>query len=112
MTVIVYREDLTAAELRAMGERYAPYDNFAAFWTGFIDYQAEIDRKCPHDSNSVAGQAWDRGTEAAMRIHWERHSDPYARDDLDSRVMIVTLEGRNNPKGGWPANDNRPRADA
>jgi hypothetical protein len=39
----------------------------------------------------VAGQAWDRGTEAAMRLHWERTHCPYARDDLDSLKQIATL---------------------
>ena len=47
--VIVYRADLTAAERKAISERHAPYDRFEAFWTGFIDYQTDIDRKCPHN---------------------------------------------------------------
>ena len=84
MKVIVYRADLTAAERKAMSERHAPYDRFEAFWTGFIDYQTDIDRKCPNDPNTVFGQAWDRGTEAAMRVRWERYRCEYARDDLDT----------------------------
>jgi hypothetical protein len=115
MRVIYRRDHLTAAEMKAIRERHAPYHNFRAFWVGFTDYQYDCNRKCPYDPDSVMAEAWDRGTEAAMRIHWERHSCMYARDDLDSRVQIATLrrlnERRKNPNAG-PANDNRPHADA
>jgi hypothetical protein len=48
-----------------------PYHRFEEFWDGFADYQHDCNRRCPHEENSVAGQAWDRGTEAAMRLHWD-----------------------------------------
>ena len=89
--MIIHRADLTADEFRAISERHWPYDNFAEFWTGFADYQCDCNRR-NRWPNSDAGAAWDRGTEAAMRIHWERHRCGYARDDLDSRKMCAGLD--------------------
>jgi hypothetical protein len=92
---IIHIEDLTAAERKAIEQRHAPYHRFEEFWDAFTSY--DCGRDCPNgwEENSVAGQAWDRGTEAAMRLHWERTSCPYARDDLDSRVQIATLRRLN-----------------
>jgi hypothetical protein len=89
MTIIYTSKDLTTTERRAIEERHAPYHRFKAFWRGFDDYQSGR-YSCPDgwEENSVAGQAWDRGSETAMRLHWERHRCEYARDDLDSRKMI------------------------
>jgi hypothetical protein len=88
---VLTREDLTAAEAKAIEQRHAPYHRFEEFWDGFASYDCGWD--CPNrwEENSVAGQAWDRGTEAAMRLHWEHTSCPYARDDLDSLKQIATL---------------------
>ena len=64
---MIYPEKLTAADRKEISDRYAPFHNFAEFWTGFTDYQKG--RSCPHGwSNSRAGQSWDRGAEAAMWI--------------------------------------------
>jgi hypothetical protein len=89
--IIIRREDLTAAEMKAITERYDGYHHQQEFWTGFVDYQNDcnLPNRWP---NSDAGEAWDQGTEAAMRVHWERYSCMYARDDLDSRKMIGGLD--------------------
>jgi hypothetical protein len=93
MRVIYTSADLTTAERKAIENRHAPYHRFKAFWRGFDDYQSGR-YSCPDgwEKSSVAGQAWDRGSEAAMRIHWERHSCMYARDDLDTRKMCRGLD--------------------
>jgi hypothetical protein len=87
---IVHSKDLTADEFRAISERHWPYDNFEEFWTGFADYQHDCNRR-NRWPNSDAGEAWDRGTEAAMRVHWDRYSCMYARDCLDTRTMCKGL---------------------
>jgi hypothetical protein len=71
---------------------HAPYDRFQAFWTSFIDYQRDCNSPNRWSEGSVFGQAWHRGAEAAMRLHWERYSCPYARDDLDSLKQCATLD--------------------
>jgi hypothetical protein len=89
---IIYAKDLTAAEHKAMEARYDGYHHCAEFWVGFVDYQHGR-YNCPHGwTNSVAGQAWDRGAEAAMRLHWERYRCEYARDDLDGRKQISGID--------------------
>jgi hypothetical protein len=51
--------ELTQAEI----ERYAPYHTFPEFAWGFDDYN-----DCRHrELHDVAGQAYDRGAECAMR---------------------------------------------
>jgi hypothetical protein len=92
---MIQSEDLTAAERKMIEQRHAPYHRFEEFWDGFTSY--DCGRDCPNrwEENSVAGQAWDRGTEAAMRVHWERTSCPYSRDDLDSLKQIATLRRLN-----------------
>ena len=87
---IIRREDLTAAEMKAITERYDGYHHQQEFWTGFVDYQNDcnLPNRWP---NSDAGEAWDRGTEAAMRVHWDRYSCMYARDCLDTRTMCKGL---------------------
>lgn len=62
----IYPDQLTNVEGDAIAVQYAPYENYAEFWFGFIDYQNG--RACPYGEDSVAGQAWDRGAEAAMRV--------------------------------------------
>jgi len=107
MKQIIYSDQLTTDERKAIERRHAPYHRFEEFWSGFLGYQSG--RDCPNgwEENSVAGQAWDRGSEAAMRLHWERWYCPYARDDLDSRKMIETLTRLNEWKAAAnPANDN------
>jgi hypothetical protein len=107
---IVHNKDLTADEFKAISKRYWPYDNFEEFWVGFADYQHDCNRRCPHEENSAAGEAWDWGTEAAMRVHWDRYSCMYARDDLDTRKMCETLERLNEERqakaAAAVANDN------
>jgi len=92
MATVIYRDQLTINERKDVEKRHAPYHRFEEFWTGFSDYQHDCNRRCPWSDNSVAGQAWDRGTEAAMRLHWDRYSCMYARDDLDSRAMHSGLQ--------------------
>src|SRR6516225_5675848 len=87
---VVRREDLTAAEMKAITGRYDGYHHCPEFWDGYADYQNGRWR-CPWSDNSVAGQAWDRGSEAAMRVHWERRRCMYARDCLDTRAMCRGL---------------------
>jgi hypothetical protein len=48
---------------------YAPYNAMQAFHDGWKDYE-HGHYHCPFSANSVEGQAWDRGMEAAMR--WSR----------------------------------------
>jgi hypothetical protein len=72
----IYSDGLTAVELREIEERYAPYHYYQEFWIGFVDIQNG--RHCPNGwSNSVAGQSWDRGAEAASRVRRQRD---YARN--------------------------------
>jgi hypothetical protein len=87
---VVHSRDLTADEFTDISARYWPFDNFDEFWTGFADYQTDCNRR-NRWPNSDAGEAWDRGTEAAMRVHWERYRCMYARDCLDTRAMCRGL---------------------
>jgi hypothetical protein len=62
---IIHSDMLSPAEHKMIEGDYAPHHHYAEFWVGFIDYQHR--RQCPRGwENSVAGQAWDRGAEAAM----------------------------------------------
>jgi hypothetical protein len=88
---IIHSGDLTAAEWQAIAERYDGWHTVAEFWIGFNDCQHGR-YKCPDDWADIARQVWDLGIEAAMRIRWERYRCEYARDDLDSRTMIRTLD--------------------
>ena len=47
-------------------ERYAPYHTMPAFQQGYEQARVHLSR-CPHDSDSVEAQAWDRGAELAIR---------------------------------------------
>jgi len=89
---MIHGYELTISERRAIEQRHAPYHRFAEFWDGFASY--DCGRDCPNrwEENSVVGQAWGRGFEAGMRLHWERTRCPYARGDLDSLVQIATLK--------------------
>lgn len=52
------------ATLKIIVKSYAPYDTHEAFCEAFYAYRhGRYDN--PHDG--IAGQAWDRGLEAAMR---------------------------------------------
>jgi hypothetical protein len=46
-------------------ERYAPYHTMCEFETGFTDY--ELGQNFSDSFHDVAGQAYDRGAECAMR---------------------------------------------
>ena len=46
--------------------QYRPYDAHKEFGRGFAAYQAGNFRN-PHEADSLSAQAWDLGTEAAMR---------------------------------------------
>jgi hypothetical protein len=48
---------------------YKPYSTMQAFHDGWNDYE-QGEMRCPYKPDSVEGQAWDRGHEAAMR--WSR----------------------------------------
>jgi hypothetical protein len=53
-------------------EDYHPYDTFPEFREGYTAY-GRNEWQCPHNSNSAAAQAWDRGLEYAMRLAcWNR----------------------------------------
>jgi hypothetical protein len=69
---MIYSHQLTLAENRAIAERYAPYHRYAEFWIGFIDYQHHRTRN-PY-GDSVGGQSWDRGAEAAMQVQRGRQA--------------------------------------
>jgi hypothetical protein len=45
--VIVTRDALTTDERKDIEKRHAPYHRFEEFWTGFIDYQSNCNRRCP-----------------------------------------------------------------
>ena len=112
---VVHSKDLTADEFTDISKTHWPYDNFEEFWVGFADYQHDCNRRCPHEENSVAGQAWDRGTEAALRIHWDRYRCMYARDVSDSRKMHSGLQAaieEMKRKGTLPAPYRRKKAAA
>jgi hypothetical protein len=48
-------------------KEYEPYSRMKAFWHGYQDYvQGRLGRE-PYPQDSVEGQAYDRGLEAAMR---------------------------------------------
>jgi hypothetical protein len=51
-------------------EQYAPYHTFQAFHDGWDVHMAGWYCEERYDRNSVDGQAWDRGMEAAMK--WKR----------------------------------------
>lgn len=55
--------------LTKIAKSYAPYDGHEAFGEGFVAYQHGRHAN-PYDgrpADGVAAQAWDRGSEAAMR---------------------------------------------
>ncbi len=58
---------MTLSELR---NEYRPYDSMPAFDEGFADYQLS-NTSFGARYHGVAGQAWDRGYECAMR--WARY---------------------------------------
>jgi hypothetical protein len=91
MATVIYRDQLTPVERKDIEERYAPYHRFEWFWTGFYAYWNDTGRyRCPWSRVSVAGQAWNHGHEAAMRLRWERKMpirDEYEQDDRDSEKM-------------------------
>jgi hypothetical protein len=70
--------------MEAIAERYDGWPTVAEFWIGFDDYQHGR-YKCLDDWADIAKAVWDRCTEAAMRMRWERYRCEYARDDLDSQ---------------------------
>jgi hypothetical protein len=43
--------------------RYQPYHTMQEFWRGRVDYLVNVNREI----DGVAGQAYDRGAECAMR---------------------------------------------
>jgi hypothetical protein len=91
--MIIRREDLTAAEIKTLEQRYAPYHRFKAFWTGYRAYQGEAGRyRCPYGGwRDVFSQAWHRGANAALHVRWERKMparDEYEQDDRDSEKQI------------------------
>jgi hypothetical protein len=53
--------------LTAICKQYEPYDKFPEFGEGLADYQA---RRRDKDYDGVAGQAYDRGANAAMWL-WQ-----------------------------------------
>jgi len=48
-------------------EDYRPYNVMPEFMTGYRAY-CHGNYRCPHNLNSVATQAWDRGLDYAMRL--------------------------------------------
>jgi hypothetical protein len=48
-------------------EEYGAYSKLEAFWQGYGDYVAGRLGREPYPADSVDGQAYDRGLEAAMR---------------------------------------------
>jgi hypothetical protein len=54
--------------LTAICKQYEPYDTIPQFGEGFVDYQARRLRN--KDFDGVAGQAYDRGANAAMWL-WQ-----------------------------------------
>jgi hypothetical protein len=61
---------------RPMPEDYAPYHQLAAFDDGIDDYmEGRYDNPYTDPRDGVAAQAWDRGSEYAMRV--VRHSNGY-----------------------------------
>jgi hypothetical protein len=93
---IIRREDLTAAEMKAITDRYAPYHRFEWFWDGYYAYRGETGRYCcPHDYHSVPGRAWHHGANAALHVRMERKlpaRDMYEQDDRDGEKMHEGLQ--------------------
>jgi hypothetical protein len=55
----------------AICKQYEPYDKFQEFGEGLVDYQARcIGKRVTKDYDGVAGQAYDRGANAAMWL-WQ-----------------------------------------
>ena len=52
-------------------KEYEPYSEMEAFWHGYQDYVAGRLGNEPYPSDSLEGQAYDRGLEAAMRTEAE-----------------------------------------
>jgi hypothetical protein len=108
---VVYRDQLTTDERKDIEKRHGGHHHHAGhFWSGFRDYQLGRYR-CPWPKDSPTGKAWDAGTEAAMRLHWDRWRCPYARDDLDTRQMCRGLEAgieRMKQQGTLPPRRPRP----
>jgi hypothetical protein len=64
--------------LTAICKQYEPYDTITEFGEGFVDYQAQRVRN--KDYHGVAGQAYDRGANAAMWFwHTQRRMKPPAK---------------------------------
>ena len=66
---------MTVPQAMTKREDYAPYHLMPEFEEGVRDYQRFIDRQCNrlHDDRyqGVAGQAYDRGAEYAMKLAGE-----------------------------------------
>ena len=68
--MIIHSADLTTTEMKVIEEHSDGYHHRAEFWVGFND---QNDCNCRNRwSNSVAGEAWYRGMEAAMRVRLGR----------------------------------------
>lgn len=64
--------------LTAIVKQYEPYDQIPEFGEGFADYQARPLRNKDYDG--VAGQAYDRGANAAMWLwHAQQRMKPAAK---------------------------------
>jgi hypothetical protein len=66
-----------SAEIEPKAEDYAPYHLYREFNEGYADYLYGSST-CPYNGNSVAGQAWDRGMEYAMRLKRWTEANPAA----------------------------------
>jgi hypothetical protein len=60
-------EDIEQEPTRPMPSDYRPYDQFLEYTQEIDDYM-EGRHDNPHGNSSVAAQAWDRGSEFAMRV--------------------------------------------
>ncbi len=82
---------MTDETLAAICAEYAPYDRFPEFQEGF-DAHAKRQFDNPYGS-TVAGQAWDRGLEAASRW-WLIGHRAGRRGAAASALALRMKEGR------------------
>jgi hypothetical protein len=92
--IVITSDGLTTAERKTLEQHSDGYHDDAEFWLGFADYQNNPDSSSRW-GKGLAGEAWDRGYEAAMRVVIRRKPvlDMYDRDDLESLLQIATLRG-------------------
>jgi hypothetical protein len=71
----------------AIIRQYEPYSKLDAFWHGYQDYVAGRLGQEPYPADSVEGQAYDRGLEAAKRTERKVREAGYQLDGRRRQVQ-------------------------